>query len=117
MQVLVSVQSLIMVEHPYFNEPGYEAFRSPTYPASIAYNQNLHIQTVRHAILGQLRDKNLLETAGFGKIIRNHFFLCKESVKKQVVEWAAAANPATKVLWNGMIKEVNDELNKLVSLE
>ncbi|KAI9352590.1 ubiquitin-conjugating enzyme/RWD-like protein [Obelidium mucronatum] len=117
LQVLVSVQSLIMVEFPFFNEPGYESLKSPTYPASIAYNQNLHVETVRHAIVGQLRNTTLLETAGFGKVIRNHFFLCKDDVKKQVADWAKAANPASKTLWNTLIKEVNVEFDKLTSLQ
>lgn len=57
MQVLVSIQSLILVHEPYFNEPGYE--RSRGTPAgqqnSREYDANICQATVRWAMLEQLR--------------------------------------------------------------
>ncbi|KAJ3279369.1 Baculoviral IAP repeat-containing protein 6 [Rhizoclosmatium sp. JEL0117] len=116
LQVLVSIQSLIMTEFPYFNEPGYEVHRSPTYPASLVYNRNLHIQTVKFAILGQLRNASLLDTGGFGKVIRNHFYLNKNEVKDQVRKWANA-DMVHVITWNTLIMEVEQEFEKLVALE
>ncbi|KAJ3063907.1 Baculoviral IAP repeat-containing protein 6 [Podochytrium sp. JEL0797] len=116
LQVLVSVQSLIMNEHPYFNEPGYGAV-VPTNPQSIAYNQNLHIQTTRFAILGQLQAAEAHNGSGFGKIIRNHFYLSKDEVKKQLKSWEEAANPAMRAQWKKLIKDVDGELEKLVKVE
>jgi len=43
MQMLISIQSLIFVDEPYFNEPGYEGtMHAPEGDrASRAYNQNI----------------------------------------------------------------------------
>lgn len=57
-QVLVSIQSLILVGEPYFNEPGFE--RSRGTPAathsSKEYNSNIYQATVRWAMLEQLKN-------------------------------------------------------------
>jgi len=53
----VSIQSLILVPEPYFNEPGYERSRgtpSGTH-SSREYNSNIYQATVRWAMLEQLR--------------------------------------------------------------
>lgn len=57
-KVLVSIQSLILVPEPYFNEPGYERARGT--PAgnqsSREYNSNICQATVKWAMLEQLRN-------------------------------------------------------------
>lgn len=57
-QVLVSIQSLIFVSEPYFNEPGYERSRgTPTaMQNSREYDANIRAATVRWAMLNQLRN-------------------------------------------------------------
>lgn len=56
-QVLVSIQSLILVNEPYFNEPGYE--RSRGTPSGMAssreYDANIRQATVKWAMLEILR--------------------------------------------------------------
>lgn len=57
-QVLVSIQSLILVGEPYFNEPGFERSRgtpSATH-SSREYNSNIYQATVRWAMLEQLKN-------------------------------------------------------------
>ena len=56
LQVLVSLQSMVFVPDPYFNEPGYERDAKTPHgkQKSASYNQNLRLQTARHAILGAL---------------------------------------------------------------
>lgn len=57
-QILVSIQSLILVREPYFNEPGYE--RSRGTPSgqlcSLDYDGNIQQATVKWAMLEQLRN-------------------------------------------------------------
>jgi len=71
LQVLVSIQSLIFVEHPYFNEPGYEStINTPSGQASSRiYSNNIEVQTVRVAMVGQLQQPS----QGFEDVIRSHF--------------------------------------------
>ena len=57
LQVLVSIQSLIFVDKPYFNEPGWE--RAQGTPegerAAAAYNARVRLNTLKHAVLPHLR--------------------------------------------------------------
>lgn len=57
-QVLVSIQSLILVPEPYFNEPGYERSRGTASgnQSSREYNANIMQATVRWAMLDQIRN-------------------------------------------------------------
>ena len=51
--MLVSIQSMIFIEDPYFNEPGHEATAgsSQGQARSDAYNRNISAQNLRHAVL------------------------------------------------------------------
>ena len=57
-QVLVSIQSLILVNEPYFNEPGYERSRgTPSGTASSReYDANIRQATVKWAMLEMIRN-------------------------------------------------------------
>ncbi|XP_025829165.1 baculoviral IAP repeat-containing protein 6 [Agrilus planipennis] len=85
LQVLVSIQSLILVPEPYFNEPGYE--RSRGTPAgtqsSREYNQNVYQATVRWAMLEQIVNP----CPCFRDVIHAHFYLKRDEVIAQVEEW------------------------------
>jgi len=85
LQVLVSIQSLILVSEPYFNEPGYE--RSRNTPAgqenSEEYSANIKQATVKWAILNQLKQP----TPCFKDVIHAHFYLKKDEVLEQVQGW------------------------------
>ncbi len=56
-QVLISIQSIIMVPKPYFNEPGYaEEQGTPAGEArSQEYSENIRVATMRHAMRDMLR--------------------------------------------------------------
>ena len=56
-QVLVSIQSLILVSEPYFNEPGYERLRGTPQGKQNCneYNANIEQATVKWAILEQIK--------------------------------------------------------------
>ena len=60
MQVLVSIQSLILVSEPYFNEPGYERSRgTPSGTASSReYDANIRQATTKWAMLEMLRNSS-----------------------------------------------------------
>ena len=57
LQVLISIQSLIMVADPYFNEPGYQSsLNTPQGDArSKQYNATIRRGTLHYAVLGQLQ--------------------------------------------------------------
>ncbi|XP_069180397.1 baculoviral IAP repeat-containing protein 6 isoform X6 [Procambarus clarkii] len=85
LQVLVSIQSLIFVSEPYFNEPGYERSRgTPTaMQNSREYDANIRAATVRWAMLNQLRNPSPC----FKEVIERHFWLKHKEILEQVDGW------------------------------
>merc|ERR1719261_2151863 len=81
LQVLISIQSLIFVDNPYYNEPGYEHEMHTEYSQreSKAYNDNIYQGNLRHAILTQIQRPSLIWT----DVIQNHFELKREEIIKQ----------------------------------
>ncbi|CAH1790115.1 unnamed protein product [Owenia fusiformis] len=84
-QVLMSIQSLILISDPMYNEPGQEGLQGTTEGdmRSEAYNQNIRLYTIRHAMLGQLRHP----TKGFESVIRRHFKVQRDLILKQCSDW------------------------------
>eukprot|EP01122_Echinamoeba_exundans_P011468 TRINITY_DN4564_c0_g1_i1.p1 TRINITY_DN4564_c0_g1~~TRINITY_DN4564_c0_g1_i1.p1 ORF type:complete len:869 (-),score=241.05 TRINITY_DN4564_c0_g1_i1:174-2780(-) len=113
LQVLVSIQSLILVPQPYFNEPGYE--RSINTPQgdqqSRAYNENIKEQSIKWAILDQLRHPKL----GFERVIQGHFFVLRQKIVEVIRSWIddPKASAAHKSRLESQLKEVQVEFAKL----
>eukprot|EP01119_Soliformovum_irregulare_P016152 TRINITY_DN463_c0_g2_i4.p1 TRINITY_DN463_c0_g2~~TRINITY_DN463_c0_g2_i4.p1 ORF type:complete len:834 (-),score=313.83 TRINITY_DN463_c0_g2_i4:9-2510(-) len=89
LQVLVSIQSLILVPQPYFNEPGYERQMGTKIgdTENRKYNETIRTATVEISMLGQLKNPSL----GFEKVIRNHFAVKKEKILSVVESWLEQA--------------------------
>ena len=121
LQVLVSIQSLILVDEPYFNEPGYqksEGTQRGTTESQL-YNANIRRYTMDAAILPHFQrlaatnhndDSNdcvLVGTANtkdvysaFDDIVRQHFELKEQNWKHQLVQWRQDASTAAAALVN-----------------
>jgi baculoviral IAP repeat-containing protein 6 len=86
-QVLVSIQSLILVCEPYFNEPGYERSRgTPSGNASSReYDANIRQATVKWAILEQIK----CPPPCFKDVVVKHFWLKRHKILRQCEEWIA----------------------------
>ncbi|XP_078714316.1 dual E2 ubiquitin-conjugating enzyme/E3 ubiquitin-protein ligase BIRC6 isoform X2 [Lampetra fluviatilis] len=87
LQVLVSVQSLILVSEPYFNEPGYERSRGTPSGAqsSREYDANIRQATVKWAMLEQICSPSPC----FREVILKHFYLKRVEIMAQCEEWIA----------------------------
>lgn len=90
LQVLVSIQSLIFVEEPYFNEPGYEKTMNTTEgrAACKAYNENIQIATIKWAMIDQIKNPN----SQYKNVILEHFKLKKEDIIKTINKWLTNCN-------------------------
>ncbi|KAJ9532144.1 hypothetical protein QJQ45_003941 [Haematococcus lacustris] len=88
-QVLVSIQGMILVEDPYFNEPAHEATRGTDtgLKSAARYNAELTLNTLRWAIIDKLRHP----PPGFQEVVANHFRLTRHKVLAAAAGWAAAA--------------------------
>ncbi|CAH0728119.1 unnamed protein product, partial [Brenthis ino] len=85
LQVLVSIQSLILVPEPYFNEPGYERSRGTRVgnSASLEYNSNIYQAAVRWAMLDHLRAPEPC----FKEVIQTHFWMKRNEIMQTVANW------------------------------
>ncbi|ELT93547.1 hypothetical protein CAPTEDRAFT_223860 [Capitella teleta] len=85
LQVLVSIQSLILVSEPYFNEPGYE--RSRGTPSGIAsskeYDANIRQATVKWGMLEMLKNP----VSCFRDVILRHFWLKRNEIISDIQAW------------------------------
>lgn len=107
LQILISIQSLILVDNPYFNEPGYENTNNT--PAGInasnKYNDNIRLHTIQVAMIMPL--KNPLPT--YENFIINHFKLKKEEILATVNTWLNES-----IYHKVLMKQYIDELKELL---
>ncbi|XP_053681780.1 baculoviral IAP repeat-containing protein 6 isoform X2 [Sabethes cyaneus] len=124
LQVLVSIQSLILVPEPYFNEPGFERSRgSPSGThSSREYNSNIYQACVRYAMLEQLKNP----CPCFKDVIHAHFWLKRNEICAQIEDWIAELSKPPQyeragrtISFNAMVlrrqyRQLREELAKLV---
>jgi ubiquitin-protein ligase len=96
LQVMVSIQSLILVEDPYFNEPGYE--RNMNTDAgkqkSTEYNKDRLHHTIKLAMSNMIANP----PNGFEDVVRNHFRLKKEEILTTTQNWVTQSKKYTALL-------------------
>lgn len=83
LQVLISIQSLILVDRPYFNEPG---FGEPCDSSkSNAYSKNIRKETVVVAMTKMLNKP----PKAFEETVITHFKVKKDEIQEQLNSWVA----------------------------
>ncbi|XP_031568634.1 uncharacterized protein LOC116303263 [Actinia tenebrosa] len=111
-QVLLSIQGMILIPDPCFNEPGYEGIRGTDEGDDLSRRSNAKIRllTVRHAMVAQLRQP----PAGLEDVILTHFKLQKEAILKQVSDWLQQCiEPEEERRMRNAVEELKIELDKL----
>ncbi|KAF9247104.1 hypothetical protein BU15DRAFT_38518 [Melanogaster broomeanus] len=81
LQVLISIQSMILCDEPYLNEPGWA--NGGGTPQSKAYSANVRRMVVRTAMLGNLK----APPEPFGDVIRTHYRLKAQAISSQLDKW------------------------------
>lgn len=88
LEVLVSIQSQVLIATPYNNEPAnYETPKDN--PASLRYTQNIQGATVSHAIIKAIKNPN--DYYPFAEVINKHFQLKEQAIRAQIGGWAKKA--------------------------
>jgi ubiquitin-protein ligase len=90
LQVLLSIQGLIFVPDPYFNEPGYESQRGTSSgdQQSRQYNNKIRPHTIKWAILDHLQKLNTTQDfhyEEFRDVLTKHFLARRSALKEQMV--------------------------------
>ena len=111
LQVLVSIQSIIMVAKPYFNEPGYatEEGTAAGEERSREYNENVRLATMRFAMRDMLRRP----PDGFADVVRTHFTLVRPLLERQCARWMSECkSPSTRTAMERAYVEITELLDK-----
>merc|ERR1719412_2907564 len=85
LQVAISIQSLIFVPEPYYNEPGWESYMGTEDGdrRSQKYNKVIEKGTVDYAIVEMLENP----PAAWKDVINNHFRMQADRVLSNVARW------------------------------
>lgn len=110
-QVLVSLQSMVFVPDPFYNEPGYERTASTASGKANAaeYNAGVRLGTASHAILAQLRHPDPV----FGEAIKVHYSHQGARVAALLQQWAGEAHGSARTQLQQVVTQVQQELGKL----
>jgi baculoviral IAP repeat-containing protein 6 len=99
---MVSIQSLIFIEEPYFNEPGFEKIINTDEgnKNSKLYNKNIHSKTIELAMINMINKP----PQGFEDVVKEHFKMKKDEILK------------TTSIWNNNNDDVNIMRNNLIKI-
>lgn len=103
LQVLISIQSLIFIDEPYFNEPGWERQRGTTTGdrKSREYNERRRFKTIQWAINDKI--KNPIES--IKEFTLEHFRMKSKELKDITLKWFNEAKS-----FKDEIKQERDEM-------
>ena len=91
LQVLISIQSLILVPDPYYNEPGYASQKGTLRGdrESENYDRNIRQQTLTWGMKDQLENIGCAtcKYPEFVAVIRKHFAVKRATVIRQITKW------------------------------
>jgi ubiquitin-protein ligase len=111
-QILMSIQSQILIEEPYFNEPGYESNASEkAKKASYEYNQNIRLYTMKYAILDLI--KNPSKYNQFIDVIKEHFKIRKNRVLEVCKGWTDDASSLLKPDYEKTYEEIVSQIENI----
>ena len=133
LQVLLSIQSLIMTEDIYFNEPGLEVHAGTPHGEleNEGYSNVVRYCNIKYAMIEQIRRPS----KGFEEVIKRHFYFKKDEILKEAKQWIELAktknasysgcqnynwqaafnqgkNKYAEML-DAIVKELEEELNKI----
>jgi len=108
LQVLISIQSLILVEHPYFNEPGWERemHTKSGKLKSFEYSDNIRLETIKLGMIDMIKNS----PQSYEEFIKQHFIMKQKEIYETIEKWIEETIDRKK----DMTKAYN-ELQKLIN--
>lgn len=84
-QIMISIQSLILIDDPYFNEPGYTTQINTAHGKneSLKYNLGIYPNTIKYAMMEMLTNP----PDGFESVVFNHFKHKKNDIIEKIKYW------------------------------
>ena len=111
LQVLISIQSMVLTEYPYFNEAGYEKYigTKDGEKQSIIYNHNVRLECMRLAMIDQIRNP----VPAFHDAIIKHFTIKAPYIKQTCSKWVEEAPTTMKQAYRDAYATLCDLLDGL----
>jgi len=96
LQLFVSIQSLIFIDNPYFNEPGYQSSYGTLsgMTASAKYNADIRLNNIKWAIIDSITNPDPC----FEHVIRTHFAYKKNEILEMASEWSKTSSSIGSLL-------------------
>lgn len=112
LQVLVSIQSIIMTEDVYYNEPGYESTKHQMEAQMLneGYSNIVKYANVKFAMAEALRNP----APWFKDVIEIHFYLKKDVILEDCSKWIEQAK-TTNGKYTGLVSSHNSSLCSMFS--
>ena len=110
LQVMVSIQSLILVEQPYFNEPGWERemHTDKGKLLSAQYSEERMPSTIKLGMTDMIKNP----PNGFEEVVKTHFRMKKEEIINRTLIWEQKATKYQNAI-NANRAELIELLDKL----
>jgi len=110
-QVLMSIQAMVLVEEPLSNHPGFEGLKGTAAfkHQSAAFNQELQLHTVRLAMVALLRSPPI----GFEEVVEAHFLHKREAVRSQCLQWLRSASADVRAPLGSAVQQLFELLDRL----
>jgi ubiquitin-protein ligase len=114
-QVLISIQSLVMSENVYGNEPGFESAAATADGKKLneGYGNIVKYGNIQYAMIDMLKTP----PNGFKDVIQTHFFLKKNIILAECKKWIDDAKKTSLACYNGLVTSHNPILAKKLSLD
>lgn len=111
LQVLLSIQSLVMTEDVIYNEPSYGSGRNNALykKQDIGYKNIVKYGNVKYAMIGMLNNP----PKGFEEVIKRHFFYKKYDIIRTCDQWVEEAKQQKDADYTGLVSSHNCELSGL----
>ena len=108
LQVMLSIQSLVMDNNIIHKEPGFNNYPS-YYPENLTYQYEVKYGNIKYAMIENIRKPPL----GFEEVIRNHFKCKKEEILKTVDKWTQEMTDVANIGETFQNLKINAEINRI----
>ena len=108
LQVMLSIQSLIMDNNIIHKEPGFDNYPSNC-PENLTYQNEVKYGNIKYAMIENIKKPPL----GFEEVIRNHFKCKKEEILKTVDKWTQEMTYVANIGETFQNLKTNAEINRI----
>ena len=110
LQLLLSIQSVVMSEEVYFNEPGYEheAGTEEGEARNEGYSNIVRVGNINFAMVNMIKKP----PSGFEDVVRRHFYIKRDVILKECATWVKMAE-VRNAMYSSLVSDHNSRYASL----